>query len=144
MGLLNLIKSNHFFYKQPYRINRQHHIAHTHYQCAESGRKKTKSCNGDGHYIVKESPEQVLFNGKISVFTKAKGGRQVFKPWFINTTCALCIASCEASLSDTPIVAFASAGASLMPSPIITVGASVFSSAIFCNFCSGLVRPILF
>ncbi len=45
-----------------------------------------------------------------------------FKPLFIKTTSAVCMAICEASLIDIPILALASAGASLMPSPTMAVG----------------------
>ncbi len=52
------------------------------------------------------------------------------------------MASCEASLSDMPIVALANAGASLMPSPTIAVGVVALREEIISSFCSGLCSAI--
>ena len=44
------------------------------------------------------------------------------------------MAICDASLKEMPSVAFASAGASLIPSPTIAVGTALFKEAIFSIF----------
>ena len=63
-----------------------------------------------------------------------------FNPLFIKTTCALCIAIWEALLNEIPIVAFAKAGASLIPSPTIaTLRPRCCACCKYSSFAAGVI-----